>query len=247
MAGVLLVRPRQRAAPEQPAAEVVLGGVDSVVGGVSQWRSSEWRSSAFDFFRNGALNARNFFARQHDQLKRNQFGGNIGGPIVKDKLFFFANYQGTQVRNITYGNTAFVPTSAQRAGDFSALSRQLVEPVTGAAYPGNRIPASSFSPVTRNLLPLIPVSNSPDGLATYDKPIQQHENQFMGRGDYNLSRQRLYGRYFYTRIVQPPIPGTPNLLAADLGTNFFDQAVSGTHIFNFGPNLLNSASVVSPK
>ena len=55
---------------------------------------NQWHGSAFDFFRNGALNARNFFARQHDRLKRNQFGGSVGGPIVKDKLFFFANYQG---------------------------------------------------------------------------------------------------------------------------------------------------------
>ena len=214
----------------------------AVVNIVTKSGSNQWHGSAFDFFRNGALNARNFFASQHDQLKRNQFGGSMGGPVVKDRLFFFASYQGTQVRNITAGNTAFVLNSAQREGDFSALPVKLVDPVTGIPYPGNRIPTSSFSPVTRNLLPLIPVSNSPDGLVTYDKPIQQHENQLMGRLDYNLSRQRLYGRYFYTRFVQPAIPGRPNLLAADLGSNFFDQAVSGTHIFNIAPNLLNSAS-----
>ncbi len=214
----------------------------AVVNIVTKSGTNQLHGGAFDFFRNGALNARNFFARQHDQLKRNQFGGNLGGPIVTDKLFFFGNYQGTQIRNITAGNSAFVLTSAQRAGDFSGISRQLVDPITRVPYPNNRIPESSFSPVTKNLLPFIPVSTSPDGYVTYDKPIQQHENQFMGRMDYNLSRQRLYGRYFYTRYVQPAIPGKPNLLAADLGSNFFNQAVSGTHIFNFGPNLLNSAS-----
>ena len=66
----------------------------------------------------------------------------MGGPIVKDKLFFFGTYQGTQLRNIEADNTAFVLTPAQRAGDFSGLSQQLIDPVTNAAVSR----ATSFRP-----------------------------------------------------------------------------------------------------
>src|SRR5207247_651063 len=75
----------------------------------------------FEFLRNGSLNARNFFAPTQDTLKRNQFGGSIGGPIKKDKLFYFGTYQGTRVRSAAQGMIAQVPTAAERAGDFSDL------------------------------------------------------------------------------------------------------------------------------
>src|SRR5262249_5572619 len=80
----------------------------------------------FEFLRNGAMNSRNFFAPVPDHLKRNQYGGSRGGPIARNRIFFFGTYQGTQVRNISTGNTSFILTTARRGGDFSALTRQLV-------------------------------------------------------------------------------------------------------------------------
>jgi hypothetical protein len=71
------------------------GGIVNIV---TKSGTNELHGTAFEFLRNGSLNARNFFAPEHDQLKRNQFGGTLGGPIVKDKLFFFGTYQGTRIR-----------------------------------------------------------------------------------------------------------------------------------------------------
>src|SRR5215813_5666321 len=120
----------------------------AVVNIVTKSGTNEFHGGLFEFLRNGALNARNFFAPVHDNLKRNQFGGNFGGPIVKDRLFFFGTYQGTQLRNISTGNTAFVLTAAQRNGDFSSVSRQLVDPVTRQPFPGNKLPADRIDPIS---------------------------------------------------------------------------------------------------
>ena len=79
--------------------------------------------------------------RKHDLIKRNQFGGTFGGPIVKNRLFFFGSYQGMVLRNVSGASTAVVPTAAQRSGNFSNLlpGTQLVDPI-----PGSRSPATSF-------------------------------------------------------------------------------------------------------
>src|SRR5437773_11532361 len=92
------------------------GRSSAAVNAVTKSGTNAFHGDVFEFFRNGNLNARNFFAPRHDQLKRNQFGGAAGGPIVKDKLFFFGTYQGTQIRNVSEGNSATVLTASQRGG-----------------------------------------------------------------------------------------------------------------------------------
>src|SRR5205823_4836222 len=123
-----------------------------VVNSVTRSGANDIHGSAFEFLRNGALNARQFFAPTQDALKRNQFGGSLGGPIRKNKLFYFGTYQGTRVRNVPAGQVQFVPTAAQRKGDFSAVTRQLVDPVSGQPLPNNQIPASRLSPVSQYFL-----------------------------------------------------------------------------------------------
>ena len=87
---------------------------------VTKSGSNSFHGDAFDFFRNGDMNARNFFAPTRDTLKRNQYGGTIGGPIMRNKLFFFFGYQGTRTRQDPSTTNAFVPTPAMLTGDFSA-------------------------------------------------------------------------------------------------------------------------------
>jgi hypothetical protein len=113
--------------------------------------SNKFHGGAFEFIRNDYFNARNPFSGNLDFLKRNQFGGDVGGPILKDKLFFFANYQGTRESYTAETNTAYTPTAAERNGDFSALlnvtdTKGNPAPIVlPAPFIGNKVDPSVYS------------------------------------------------------------------------------------------------------
>src|SRR5207248_2869237 len=92
------------------------------VNAVTKSGTNDLHGDLFEFVRNGSLNARNAFAITDDGLKRNQFGGTIGGPIMKNKLFFFGGFQGTTLRSRPSDNRAYVPTPAMLAGDFTTIA-----------------------------------------------------------------------------------------------------------------------------
>src|SRR2546421_3169064 len=94
----------------------------AAVNAVVKSGTNEFLGDLFEFVRNGAANARDFFAIKNDGLKRNQFGGTIGGPIKKDRAFFFAGYQGTTIRQTPVNNTIFVPTPQMLAGDLTTFA-----------------------------------------------------------------------------------------------------------------------------
>src|ERR1044072_4505509 len=103
--------------------------------------TNQFHGNVFEFLRNGSLNARNFFAASHDTLKRNQLGGTLGGPIRKEKLFFFGGYQGTRNRQAPPQSLALLPSTAALSGDFSVMdsagcqssgrAKTLIEPPPG--------------------------------------------------------------------------------------------------------------------
>ena len=126
------------------------------------------RGSAFEFFQNAALQARNPFTQfQPDPLtgrfipetKRNQFGASVGGPIVQNRWFYFGDYQGTRA---TQGGSRLlsVPTAAARAGDLSAYGVNIYDPQTGQQFDGNRIPTGRLSQQAQRILDLIPTPNA---------------------------------------------------------------------------------------
>jgi len=213
------------------------GGVVNVV---TKSGTNELHGSAFEFLRNGKLNARNFFAPKQDTLKRNQFGGALGGPIVKDKLFFFGTYQGTRTRIAPAGIVSFVPTAAEREGDFSSLSKPLIDPVSKLPLPNNQIPASRINPVAEYFLKWLPLPNGAGRQVTFGGTnIVQTENQFMTKVDYNVGKHQISGRYFFTDYDQPAVVPKDNVLAAASSGNAVRlQNVSVIHNFTASPSLL---------
>ena len=93
----------------------------AAVSAVVKSGTNEYHGDLFEFLRNGDMNARNFKALRRDTLKRNQFGGTLGAPIMKNKLFYFVGYQGTRTRSDPADRTGFVPTAQMLAGDFSGV------------------------------------------------------------------------------------------------------------------------------
>ena len=115
--------------------------------------TNNFHGAGYEFLRNDKLDARSFFARQKVPLKSNIFGASLGGPIHKDRTFFFSNYEGTR-RNIgqTISNTS-VPHAAEKLGDFSARrDLTLLDPVSKTPFPGNRIPAARIDPIGGKLI-----------------------------------------------------------------------------------------------
>src|SRR5881397_208556 len=122
----------------------------------TQSGTNAFHGSLWEFHRNSALDARNFFAPFKPSFRRNQFGGVVGGPIKKDKTFFFAAYEG-QRRGQQEASLATVPSLALRNGDFSSVSAPVRNPFNGNnPFPGNQIPQSMWSKQGAGLLALYP-------------------------------------------------------------------------------------------
>ena len=215
------------------------GSGGAVVNIVTRSGSNALHGTVFEFLRNGALNARNFFAPLQDAIKRNQFGGTIGGPIQKDKLFFFGSYQRTLLSNITYGNTAFVPTGPERTGDFSAL-KAIKDPATGIAYPGNIIPAAQISPIALAMMPKIPTSTDPAGKLLYAQPSSSDNQQILAKSDYNAGAHQISASYFHIHYTTPGWDGGQTLLTYKIGQDQTTHSFKAGDTWTVTPHLLNS-------
>jgi len=219
-------------------------GVGAVVSIVTNSGANQLHGDAFEYVRNGDFNAARYaFGAQSspDQLKRNQFGGSLGGPIVKNKLFYFGNYQGTIEHNVANGLVAHTMSTPERSGDFSA-DPTITDPLTGNPFPNNQIPIGRLDPATKNLLNYLPSSTT--GTISFTQPgIVDDEHQFFGRVDYNTDRNRLYGRDFFTHYTQDPYVGKTNLFQANPGEDFTYQTIAAVDTFDITSNLLNTLLV----
>ena len=205
--------------------------------------TNQFHGSAFEFLRNNNLDARNFFAAAAIPFKRNQFGGAFGGPVIKDKTFFFGSYQGTRVAGGANPAIMTLASEPLRRGDFSSIAKTIVDPQNGQPFPGNAIPSSRIEGIAQKLLPFIPVPGQPTGVALVPtKPhTDQSDDQFSVRGDHNFSaRDHLMARYFYDKFqFQQSSSPLPDFLGYLTYTNQ-SLIVSETHTFS--PNLLFVAS-----
>ena len=212
----------------------------AVVNIVTRSGTNAFHGSWFHFFRNGAMNARNYFASQADNLKRNQFGGAIGGPIVRNKLFFFGSYQDTIVRNESFTNMAIVPSDALRSGDFRSLNRRITDPLTNAPFPGDIVPSSRLLPISTNLLQKLPTSADPTGILRYARPDRSNAQQFLAKADYNIGSHRLSGSVFYNRFTDPGWDGGGTILTARIGQKQTTSDWKLQDTYTIRPNLLNT-------
>jgi hypothetical protein len=217
-----------------------------VVNMVTKSGSNALHGSAYEYIRNHAMNARNFFATTDDGLKRNQYGLAIGGPVVKNKTFFFFAWQGTQLRQRPPTSTTVVPTAEQRRGDFSSLlpGTQLIDPTTRQPVPGNIIPPSQLDPVAQRVLETIPLPNQPNGLLYYTVASSQTDNQYIGRIDHELtSNHRLSGRYFYDGLDNPAIVDRQNRLTNAPDRFWKSHSINFTDTITVTPSLLTNTTL----
>jgi len=211
---------------------------------VTKSGTNNFHGDAFEFLRNGDLNGTNWSTSTNDGLKRNQYGGVIGGPVKKDKIFFFFGYQGTKTRQNSFTND-FIPTPAMIAGDFSACPADIAG-LTAAQqklFTNNKLNNGvSFDPASVKLSKMLPVASGcgllPVGLAT-----QVNEGQYVARGDYQTSaKNTIFGRYLRTTYFRPPsLTITPsNILSSTQGgLSDADQTWTAGDTYLFSSSMVN--------
>jgi len=220
----------------------------SVVNIITKSGTNDFHGAAWDYLRNDAVNARNYFAPTVSPFKRNQFGAILGGPVEKDKTFFFASYEGfRQKEGQTQATT--VPSLAERSGDFSSLNPNPVscsdpgavcDPTTGLPFPNNRIPSYRWDPAAKLLLPLWPEPNVGVNGFVSQPVLPDNSDQGSIRLDHEFSdKDHLWGRYFIQQgssdvLFQPTFNGpvqVPGFPAQDY-FRMQNLVVEETHVFS---------------
>lgn len=222
-------------------------GVGGVVNVVTKSGTNEFHGTLFDFFRNYKLNAANFFSGR-DALKRNQFGGALGGPIVKDRTFFFGSYQGTRIRSSTPGAVRTAPSEAMKNGNFAEWLRPngqgaIRDPLAPTqVFPANMIPRARINPISAKLMNMFPSSTDSTYQIRFGTPVSiTEDNQVIARLDHMIGqRHRFSARYFFLRFVNPALILPTNILYALDGTEGNEHATSVNHTFSISSNWVNS-------
>ena len=203
--------------------------------------SNSIHGSAYEYLRNTVLNARNYFQQTVPPFKLNQFGGTVGGPIIKDRTFLFFAAEDLQQRSSPNPISIQVPTAAELNGNFSSLLAKhiaLFNPATGAPYPGNIIPTAmdplSLKLAQKYLTPL--ASNPTTGIFNSTSNQNIDSTQYMVKIDHVVSNSNhLSGRYFYNQDnFQRPFNAPTGFFAANL---FRNQSVIITDTQAFSPTL----------
>ncbi|HKX29634.1 MAG TPA: carboxypeptidase-like regulatory domain-containing protein, partial [Blastocatellia bacterium] len=219
--------------------------------------ANAFHGSGFEFLRNDKLDANDFFNNakgvSKPPFKQNQFGGTLGGRLIRDKTFFFMDYQGGRIRDSkTYLST--VPTLKMRQGDFSELRGQIYNPANGQAFAGNIIPTGLIDPAARNIIDqLYPQPNVAGNVSAtgqivdnfiYNPVLRRQDDQFDVKLDHYLSQSNhFFGRYSFERTDRF-LPAT--LPHGDSGTTFGAgngliraQSFAFNDIHTFSPRWLN--------
>ena len=166
---------------------------------VTKSGTNDIHGDVFEFVRNGIFNARNSFALKRDTIKRNQYGGTIGGPILKNKLFFFSGYQGTTIRQDPTSLIATVPTAAMYAGDFTAITSAACnagrQVTLKAPFVNNTINPALFSKAALKYAGKLPQTSNPCGTVIYGHPTSENGNsRRTGACGHGKTARHVYGQ-----------------------------------------------------
>ena len=230
-------------------------GSSASVSMVTRSGSNDLHGNLFEFIRNdGFGSAREYFSKADSVLKRNQFGGTVGGPIRKNKLFYFGGVQATLLRADPGNNLAVVPTADMLNGDWrtfasAACNGGVAKPLR-SGFTGNQISPAAFSKpalfIVNKFLPTIGTTPDACGNITYGAPGPENDYQYVGKIDYQLNdKQSLFFRLLDTQIKLPnPMSVSPNLLlVGNKGQNQFAQSYAIGHTYVISPTIVQSFRV----
>jgi hypothetical protein len=219
---------------------------------VSKAGTNQFHGAAWEFLRNDAFNARNFFSATVPAEKQNQFGGVAGGPIKRDKLFYFGAFQGLIDHPQAVPSEAFVPTAAERSGDFRGLGATLADPtdpLTGKpltdpagnlCVANNVIQPGCLSPASQKLLQFVPTS--PSGVVTSLGASPSHDYNYLGRVDWNQGpKHTVYGHIYVDRNgYSTPYAGGGDI-AGYIAESFTANTTGVTinDVYTFSPTIIN--------
>jgi len=231
------------------------GKASALVNVATKSGGNTFHGTIFEFLRNDIFDAKNFFDDPNapiPPLRLNQYGGTLGGPLRRDRTFFFGNYEGQRIRR-SITQTFTVPTAAMRSGDFSGLST-IYDPVstnslTGqrSAFFANRIPSGQIDPIAQTFIAKVPLPNRPgttQNLVAAEKETTDMD-EFNGRLDHRLSNQdSVFGRFSFYNVNSFQPFGTSTLneslipgFGRDVSTKTYNVALNYSHFFS--TNVLN--------
>lgn len=203
--------------------------------------TNQMHGTLFEFLRNSEMDARNFFDVNVEPYKQNQYGATIGGPIQRDKLFYFGSFQGTNTRGGPSPVSMTVPDALERVGDYSKSGKTIVDPTTGQAFPNDTIPGSRMDSIGLGLIKYVPLPNYGANRLYVSPSANRDDDQYLGKVDYIPgTRDHFSARYFYDHNAgQRNVNSVPGIYANNQFTNQ-TALVSDTHTFS--PTWVMTAS-----
>ncbi|MBV8224521.1 MAG: TonB-dependent receptor [Verrucomicrobia bacterium] len=222
------------------------GGGGAIVNVLTKSGTNEVHGSVYEFLRNDAFDAHNFFSPTVSVLKRNQFGVSLGAPIRKNRTFVFGNYEGF-LEHQAPTHDATVPTLLERQGDFSQSAVKPTDPSTGQAFPGNVIPADRLSAISQKLLPYYPAPNRGSDISS-SSPLQpERTDQVLVKLDHQLTnKDDVTARYVFqhgdrTFDFVPSLLGSIDVPDFPGKDEFLFQNAGLANSFVFSPAIVNEA------
>ena len=218
----------------------------ATVNAVIKSGSNQFHGAAWEFNRNAGLNARSYGQSSvNSKLVQNQFGFAFGGPVLRNKAFFFGSYEGYRQVGSAFSYSTLVPTSNERSGNFAASAVKPINPATGLRYPNDVVPVD---PVITKFLAYVPLPNLGTNGWQGNSPNNSNYDEYVARGDYDLtSKQRITGSFYRLNNHIKNNQGSTIFLdpsATTYITSGEQYQINGSHTYTISPRKLNTARFV---